>query len=91
MVASLLFRFLLTFGGESFPLVAFFVFLIIFIVFLCVYEAIAPCQTMAYLWMYKKPMKTRDRMMYFINTTFNYPTMAEAYRVAGLNGYNRLF
>ncbi|MBA3314480.1 MAG: Si-specific NAD(P)(+) transhydrogenase [Planctomycetota bacterium] len=28
---------------------------------------------------------------YFINTTFNYPTMAEAYRVAALNGSNRLF
>ena len=28
---------------------------------------------------------------YFVNTTFNYPTMAEAYRVAALNGYNRLF
>lgn len=28
---------------------------------------------------------------YFINTTFNYPTMAEAYRVAALNGHNRLF
>ncbi|PLX86742.1 MAG: Si-specific NAD(P)(+) transhydrogenase [Desulfuromonas sp.] len=27
---------------------------------------------------------------YFLNTTFNYPTMAEAYRVAALNGYNRL-
>jgi len=27
----------------------------------------------------------------FRNTTFNYPTMAEAYRVAALNGYNRLF
>lgn len=27
---------------------------------------------------------------YFINTTFNYPTMAEAYRVAALNGINRL-
>jgi NAD(P) transhydrogenase len=27
---------------------------------------------------------------YFINTTFNYPTMAEAYRVAALNGKNRL-
>ena len=25
------------------------------------------------------------------NTTFNYPTMAEAYRVAALNGLNRLF
>ena len=32
-----------------------------------------------------------NSLMYFINTTFNYPTMAEAYRVAGLNGYNRLF
>ncbi|WP_290648421.1 Si-specific NAD(P)(+) transhydrogenase [Aquisalimonas sp.] len=31
-----------------------------------------------------------NSLMYFINTTFNYPTMAEAYRVAALNGYNRL-
>lgn len=28
---------------------------------------------------------------YFVNTTFNYPTMAEAYRVAALNGLNRIF
>ena len=27
---------------------------------------------------------------YFVDTTFNYPTMAEAYRVAALNGINRL-
>jgi NAD(P) transhydrogenase len=33
------------------------------------------------------PHNTLD---YFINTTFNYPTMAEAYRVAALNGINRL-
>lgn len=32
-----------------------------------------------------------NTLMFFINTTFNYPTMAEAYRVAALNGYNRLF
>jgi NAD(P) transhydrogenase len=32
-----------------------------------------------------------NSLKYFINTTFNYPTMAEAYRVAALNGYNRLF
>ena len=32
-----------------------------------------------------------NTLMYFINATFNYPTMAEAYRVAALNGYNRLF
>lgn len=32
-----------------------------------------------------------NSLMYFINTTFNYPTMAEAYRVAALNGFNRLF
>ena len=31
-----------------------------------------------------------NSIMYFINTTFNYPTMAEAYRVAALNGYNRV-
>lgn len=28
---------------------------------------------------------------YFVKTTFNYPTMAEAFRVAALNGLNRLF
>jgi len=32
-----------------------------------------------------------NSLNYFVNTTFNYPTMAEAYRVAALNGYNRLF
>ena len=34
---------------------------------------------------------TGNSLQYFMNTTFNYPTMAEAYRVAALNGYNRLF
>lgn len=33
----------------------------------------------------------QNTLKYFIETTFNYPTMAEAYRVAALNGYNRLF
>jgi NAD(P) transhydrogenase len=32
-----------------------------------------------------------NSLSYFANTTFNYPTMAEAYRVAALNGLNRLF
>jgi NAD(P) transhydrogenase len=32
-----------------------------------------------------------NTIKYFINTTFNYPTMAEAYRVAALNGINRIF
>lgn len=31
-----------------------------------------------------------NTLMFFINTTFNYPTMAEAYRVAALNGLNRV-
>jgi NAD(P) transhydrogenase len=31
-----------------------------------------------------------NSIRYFINTTFNYPTMAEAYRVAAHNGLNRL-
>ena len=31
-----------------------------------------------------------NSIQYFVNTTFNYPTMAEAYRVAALNGLNRL-
>lgn len=33
----------------------------------------------------------RNTLEYFTETTFNYPTMAEAYRVAALNGMNRLF
>jgi NAD(P) transhydrogenase len=32
-----------------------------------------------------------NSLRYFTETTFNYPTMAEAYRVAALNGLNRLF
>ena len=31
-----------------------------------------------------------NSLMYFINTTFNYPTMAESYRVAALNGLNKV-
>jgi NAD(P) transhydrogenase len=31
-----------------------------------------------------------NTLNYFTNTTFNYPTMAEAYRVSALNGLNRL-
>ncbi len=34
---------------------------------------------------------TANTIDYFAGTTFNYPTMAEAYRVAALNGLNRLF
>ncbi|NLQ16777.1 Si-specific NAD(P)(+) transhydrogenase [Marinomonas sp. M1K-6] len=33
----------------------------------------------------------QNTLKYFLNTTFNYPTMAEAYRVAALNGFNRVF
>ncbi|MAC47466.1 Si-specific NAD(P)(+) transhydrogenase [Oceanospirillum beijerinckii] len=32
-----------------------------------------------------------NTLRYFLNNTFNYPTMAEAYRVAALNGLNRIF
>jgi NAD(P) transhydrogenase len=37
-------------------------------------------------------MASRDinNLRYFVNTTFNYPTMAEAYRIAAYNGLNRL-
>ena len=35
------------------------------------------------------PARDND-MRYFTQTTFNYPTMAEAYRVAAYNGINRL-
>jgi NAD(P) transhydrogenase len=31
-----------------------------------------------------------NNLRYFTNTTFNYPTMAEAYRIAAYNGLNRL-
>ncbi len=33
---------------------------------------------------------SNNTLKYFVETTFNYPTMAEAYRVAALNGMNRL-
>jgi len=36
-------------------------------------------------------MMQQNNIHYFVDTTFNYPTMAEAYRVAALNGLNRLF
>ena len=32
-----------------------------------------------------------NNMRYFLTTTFNYPTMAEAYRTAALDGLNRIF
>ena len=32
----------------------------------------------------------QNTLEYFIDTTFNYPTMAEAYRVAAINGINRI-
>jgi len=35
--------------------------------------------------------RPNNSLLYFANTTFNYPTMAEAYRVAALNGINRVF
>ncbi|MGC4030084.1 MAG: Si-specific NAD(P)(+) transhydrogenase [Steroidobacteraceae bacterium] len=37
-------------------------------------------------------MASRDlnNLRYFVSTTFNYPTMAEAYRIAAYNGLNRL-
>ncbi len=38
--------------------------------------------------MYQKG--SANTIRYFTETTFNYPTMAEAYRVAALNGLNRL-
>ena len=31
-----------------------------------------------------------NTLTYFAETTFNYPTMAEAYRVAALYGLNRM-
>lgn len=31
-----------------------------------------------------------NTVRYFVNNTFNYPTMAEAYRIAALNGLNRV-
>lgn len=37
----------------------------------------------------KQPGKLNN-IKYFLNTTFNYPTMAEAYRIAALAGLNRV-
>ncbi|MGI8551381.1 MAG: Si-specific NAD(P)(+) transhydrogenase, partial [Dehalococcoidia bacterium] len=35
-------------------------------------------------------MALKGTLDYFINTVFNYPTLAEAYKVAALHGYNRM-
>jgi NAD(P) transhydrogenase len=35
--------------------------------------------------------RAQNTVRYFVISMFNYPTMAEAYRVAALNGLNRLF
>ena len=35
-------------------------------------------------------MQLGGKLDYFCDTVFNYPTMAEAYRVAAFNGMNRL-
>lgn len=32
-----------------------------------------------------------NTLKYFVNTTFNYPTLAEAYRIAALDGLSRVF
>ena len=37
----------------------------------------------------KQPAPAND-IRYFVNTTFNFPTMAEAYRIAALGGLNRV-
>jgi NAD(P) transhydrogenase len=36
-----------------------------------------------------QPAWPHNTIDFFVTTTFNYPTMAEAYRVAALNGINR--
>jgi NAD(P) transhydrogenase len=38
-----------------------------------------------------KQQNGANTLRYFLNTTFNYPTMAEAYKVAALDGLNRIF
>jgi NAD(P) transhydrogenase len=35
-------------------------------------------------------MAYRGKIDYFIDTIFNYPTLAECYKVAALDGINRL-
>ena len=35
-------------------------------------------------------MELEGTIDYFVETIFNYPTFAEAYKVAGLNGVNKL-
>jgi hypothetical protein len=32
----------------------------------------------------------RGKVTYFVNTVFNYPTLAECYKAAAFNGLNRL-
>ncbi len=35
-------------------------------------------------------MAHKGTVEYFVNTVFNYPTLAECYKVAALNGLNKL-
>jgi NAD(P) transhydrogenase len=35
-------------------------------------------------------MALQGTLDYFVNSVFNYPTLAEAYKVAALNGANKL-
>lgn len=35
-------------------------------------------------------MKLNGTIDYFLNTVFNYPTLAECYKAAAFNGLNRL-
>jgi NAD(P) transhydrogenase len=35
-------------------------------------------------------MAFQGTLDYFVNSVFNYPTLAEAYKVAALNGMNKL-
>ena len=34
--------------------------------------------------------RLKGKVTYFVNTVFNYPTLAECYKVAALDGINRL-
>jgi NAD(P) transhydrogenase len=35
-------------------------------------------------------LNLKGKLEYFIENTFNYPTLAEAYKIAALDAYNRL-
>ena len=42
------------------------------------------------LWVIRDVLNLHGTLDYFIENTFNYPTLAEAYKIAALDAWNRM-